>query len=316
MGRPQRAMAQNTTQEVGEVLELEHPPMEEKPRGNNQILGTHLGHQEVERVVQGLDSIFEYLPPEQWMSDFAVSQLLCSDLGYEDIDEFEDALRGKFEDFLSAMPHIETREPLETEEGGLRFRMKALPPMDERIPTKLVYRINSSDDLWRVALKSSTARMFFPELEFEIAPDGLRHVDAVYNHIASAIWNLGQHTREDLKDVNDDDKKYKIMATAAALNVMLDVEEPFTVILEDPDGLSTFKPEGLDDGSVVRVENFALDDPVGMEGLGKFLVEEMLHVPTEEEEARLDAEAEERAREILAQAQAKAEAEGTWKPEQ
>eukprot|EP00967_Tisochrysis_lutea_P067812 scaffold88688_cov18-Tisochrysis_lutea.AAC.1 len=29
--------------------------------------------------------------------------------GYEDMAEFEDALHGTFEDFLQAMPHIETK---------------------------------------------------------------------------------------------------------------------------------------------------------------------------------------------------------------
>merc|ERR1712188_265114 len=81
----------------------------ELPRGNNEILGVHFGHQEVERVVQGIDSLFEFMPPEQWLSDQQASNLLCGDLGYEDIEEFHDALRGKFEDFLYAMPHIETR---------------------------------------------------------------------------------------------------------------------------------------------------------------------------------------------------------------
>ena len=41
-----------------------------------------------------------------------VSQLLCQELGYEDVNEFEDAIQGEFKDFLTVMPHIETREEL------------------------------------------------------------------------------------------------------------------------------------------------------------------------------------------------------------
>lgn len=271
-----------------DVIAAGEEAAEDLPRGNNQILGVHLGHQEVERVVQGMDIIFEFLPPMQWMSDEAVSKMLCDDLGYEDIPEFEDALRGTFADFLKAMPHIEWREPEVGEEGGLRFRIKELPPLDQRIPTKWVYRINSTKDLWRVCLKSPTARIFIPELEFEIAADGQRHVDAVYNHIAAAIWNLGAHV-DDLKSRDGTyDTRYRIMETAAALNIMLDVEKPWTIIMHDPDGLSTFKPEGEEDGSVMWIRNPAPDDTLGMEQLGAF--EGLVVGPEAEAEAEAEAE--------------------------
>jgi len=35
--------------------------MPELPRENNKVLGAHLGHQEVERVVMGIDDIFEVI---------------------------------------------------------------------------------------------------------------------------------------------------------------------------------------------------------------------------------------------------------------
>jgi len=245
-------------------------PAEELPRENNSILGAHLGHQEVERVVVAIDEIMEYIPPEQWMQDTPIINLLCKELGYEDKNEFEDALQGEFCDFLKVMPHIETRDPEAGEEGGIRFRFKALPPEADRVPIKFVYRIRSPADLWRVCLKSPKATMAIPELEFEMSADGRRHVDAVYNHLAAAIFNLGTHARSEMPDA-DESTKFKIMETATALNWLLDVEQPWTIVLTDPDGTSDFKPSGEEDGSIIVIRNPPEDDTTGEEGLGAFL---------------------------------------------
>jgi len=80
--------------------------------------------------------------------------------------------------------------------------------------------------------------------------------------------------REDLKGApeDEDSEKFKIMATAAALNVLLDVDQEWTFIVEDPDGVATFKPDGLDDGKVIRIENPAADDTTGHERLGGFVM--------------------------------------------
>ena len=77
-----------------------------------------------------------------------------------------------------------------------------------------------------------------------------------------------------MKDAPDDEnsEKFKIMATAAALNVLLDVDQPWTFIVDDPDGVSTFKPEGYDDGKVIRILNPAPDDKTGEENLGGFVM--------------------------------------------
>jgi C4-type Zn-finger protein len=53
--------------------------------------------------------------------------------------------------------------------------------------------VSSTSDLWRVCLKSKWARIEIPELEFEISADGKRHTDSIYNHIASAVYNLGNY---------------------------------------------------------------------------------------------------------------------------
>merc|ERR1711998_175040 len=225
---------------------------EELPRGNNEILGVHLGHQEVERVITMLDSIFEYMPQEQWLQEVTIVRMCCDELGYEDEQEFHDALRCTFAEFVSCFPHLETLPAEEgKEDAGFRIRMVAETPEDERVPLKLVYKINSTKDLWRVCLKSKGARVWIPEIEFEISADGMRHVDTVYNHIADAIFKLGQHVQEQAAAGVAEDERFTIMDTAAALNIMLDVEDPWTWIVHDPDGLSTFKPDGEGDGSVI-----------------------------------------------------------------
>jgi hypothetical protein len=50
-----------------------------------------------------------------------------------------------------------------------------------------------------VLLKSPMARLEIPELEFEISADGKKKVDSLYNHLASAIFNLGNHVRLELQ---------------------------------------------------------------------------------------------------------------------
>ena len=37
--------------------------------------------------------------------------MLAEELGYEDVDEFEDALKAPFKVFLANLPHIEVRTP-------------------------------------------------------------------------------------------------------------------------------------------------------------------------------------------------------------
>lgn len=84
--------------------------------------------------------------------------------------------------------------------------------------TKMTVRIESTKDLWRVCLKSPNARIEIPELEFEISADGKRHIDSIYNHIAAAIFNLGNYVRQ-AGGALTEDQKSKIMDTVIALNV-------------------------------------------------------------------------------------------------
>jgi C4-type Zn-finger protein len=55
----------------------------------------------------------------------------------------------------------------------------------------MTVKINSTADLWRTCYKSPYAMIEIPELEFEFSADGKRHTDSIYNHIGSAVYNLG-----------------------------------------------------------------------------------------------------------------------------
>lgn len=80
------------------------------------------------------------------------------------------------------------------------FQIKPDPPREQWKPVKMTVKINSVNDLWRVCLKSKYARIELPELEFEISQDGKRHVDSIYNHIASAVYNLGHYVQQPGED--------------------------------------------------------------------------------------------------------------------
>eukprot|EP00879_Flechtneria_rotunda_P025935 GHRR01027596.1.p1 GENE.GHRR01027596.1~~GHRR01027596.1.p1 ORF type:complete len:126 (+),score=37.31 GHRR01027596.1:244-621(+) len=113
----------------------------------------------------------------------------------------------------------------------------------------MTVKVDQVSDLWRVCLKSPYARIEIPELEFEISADGKRHVDSLYNHIASAVYNLGNYVQQANTGLSDDHKN-KIMDTVIALNVFLDVPKPWTWIVHDPSGASEFKP--MDDAIEVE----------------------------------------------------------------
>jgi C4-type Zn-finger protein len=160
--------------------------------------------------------------------------------GYEDEDEFEDAIGGSWEEFLRAMPHIELRT---NERGSLEF--KVLQPDPTVQPRLLKLRVQTRQDLWRVLFKSPDASIRFPAMEFEIGTDHKRRIDSVYNYITSAEWNLSTHIRG-RTDITSEHVA-AIVETVDKLNQMLDCEEPFDIEVRDPAGACVFKPaEGVE----------------------------------------------------------------------
>lgn len=197
-----------------------------------------MSHQEMERLLSELEQWYEQaaLSGAEWITAQAAGSWLRNDLGYEDEAEFEDALNSSFEEFLEAMPHIETKVD---EQGRVVFKVRPEPPPSEWKPTKMTLKINSRDDIWNVCFKSQWATVEIPELEFHISQDGKRRIDSIYNHVAGAVFNLGSHVEG--MGGYDNDQKAKISECIMQLNALLDMDQPWTWILRDPSGTSSFQ---------------------------------------------------------------------------
>ncbi|KAJ9524652.1 hypothetical protein V8C86DRAFT_2528284 [Haematococcus lacustris] len=203
-----------------------------------------MSHQEVERLLEELDEWLKSTPAE-WVAAEAAASWLCHDLGYEDMAEFEDALQGTFEQFISIMPHLEVKRD---EKDRLVLRLKPEPPREQWRGTKMTLNITSRQQLWNVCYKSPYARVDIPEMEFAINADGKRKIDSIYNIVASAVFNLGTHVRTVGQGMSSDHKD-KIVECVEDLNRLLDVDTPWTWVVVDPSGLSQFS-----DMSEVKVE--------------------------------------------------------------
>merc|ERR1740121_1659495 len=107
----------------------------------------------------------------------------------------------------------------------------------------VTFTVSDREDLWRVVLQGPNADIEIPELEFGIRPKDVRRVDTIYNIIASAVFNLGDHVRKNTRYGSiGEDEVTKITSTIDSLNILLDVEQPFTFVISDPQGVSELKP--------------------------------------------------------------------------
>lgn len=144
----------------------------------------------------------------------------------------QDALNGTFEDFLRAIPIIETKEENDT----VYFKFK--PELEsEWKPKRWTIKMTDRSQLWWVVFKSPVARIEIPELDFEVGATGQKHIDSIYNHIGAAVFNLTEH----VKGAGlPEDQQEKMMECIIGLHSLLDVDEPWTFILHDPSGTSEF----------------------------------------------------------------------------
>jgi mediator of RNA polymerase II transcription subunit 31 len=215
-----------------------------------------VSHQELERVLVELEALYASQPGE-WLPVAGVAAYLAAELGYEDADEFEDALKSDFKSFLAKLPHV-VLDVVESELAPGTFREvfkvasapspRADPPAAARV---LRCTIASSRDLWRVLTKSAAATLEIPAIEFVVGADATRAVDSVYNHVARCAFNLESHVRAmPARDADDDaSDRAAIERAIVALRALLDVETPWTLVVRDVDGACAFKP---DDGVVVH----------------------------------------------------------------
>jgi len=197
---------------------------------NSQLF--RLGHQETAWILAEVEGIC-ISAPEEWLKCEHVQKMLFDLLGYEDKDEFEDAIKGTFDNFLSYMPHFETK----IEDDATWFRMVDIP---KGTPQKITIEIKSIPDLYRVVLKSPDATIIIPELEFEIGRTNEKTINTIWNHIGQAVFNLGLQAKE---GTWSEDVLNKVSDTLAALNNLLDVNQPWTFVIDDPEGTCICKPE-------------------------------------------------------------------------
>jgi len=213
-----------------------------------------LGHQEMSQIMHELEDIFLAIHgvagPERAVAVSGLAYNLCVSLGYEDEDELEEAIGGSLVDFLEALPHFEVvwvySESDETQtEGIAKATMKPPPDVDDLTGPglRMAFTVSGREDLWRVILQGPCADIDIPEIEFGIRPRERRRVDTIYNIIAAAIFHLGDHVQKNTRagGMSEDDQK-KFSAIIESLNLLLDVEEPFTVVIRDPQGVSELKP--------------------------------------------------------------------------
>mmetsp|Transcript_84932 Transcript_84932/g.230115 ORF Transcript_84932/g.230115 Transcript_84932/m.230115 type:complete len:278 (-) Transcript_84932:121-954(-) len=225
-----------------------------------------LGHQEMAQIMTELEDIFLAVHAcagaDRPVALRGLAYNLCVSLGYEDEDELEEAIGGSLADFLTALPHFSVvwpEEDAETQEPRATMLPEPAAAAEEEAAgqgRRLVFTVGAREDLWRLVLQGPRCLIEIPELEFAIRPMAKRRVDTIYNMIASAVFHLGDHVRKNTRvgGISDDEAK-RICDTIDSLNMLLDVEEPFTWVLADPQGVSELKPmEGVHATELVEPE--------------------------------------------------------------
>ena len=200
-----------------------------------------VSHQELSRIIRELEDFCDTCPSETWIAVEAAANWLCTQLGYEDYGELEDALHSTLEEFLIQLPHFDVRKPEPgADDQTTRFRSNLKEHAPGR-PCKIEFKVNSRADLWVVMLKPKHSWVEIPEIEFEIGRNENRQVDTIYSYIGEAIYNLGVYLKNNQDHISNE-RFDGIYATIQMLNLLLDVEHPFTWIIHDPTGTASFKP--------------------------------------------------------------------------
>ena len=212
-----------------------------------------VSHQEIERIVVELEELYKSQPGE-WLPITGIGAYLASELGYEDVDEFEDALKSDFKTFIGKLPHVRVSVvESELQPGTFRevFQVSSSSnaTTHANAPRVMRLRVKTREDLWRVFMKSPNAELEIPEIDFRVGGDAKRAVDSVYNHVAAAVFNLETHVSHMASSATSRAEREGIEKTCESLRKMLDLEREFTLTVYDYEGASAFKP---DDG--VEVE--------------------------------------------------------------
>jgi mediator of RNA polymerase II transcription subunit 31 len=197
--------------------------------GPRTVKGTQ--HQETQRIVEELEAFFSSQPLDS-LPVAACASWLCFDLGYDGEEEFEEAIGGSFLDFARSLPNVEIKEGAD---GVPQLRVVPDTPGPART---MSMSISTSEDLWRVLMKAEDATLRIAEMEFEISASGKKRVDAIYQHLALAMWDLTEHA----KQLEGSPDGAAIASSVADLSALLDLGKPWTLVLLDPTGRSKISP--------------------------------------------------------------------------
>ena len=126
-------------------------------------------------------------------------------------------------------------------DGQWVVRMIPPPPLHARYGIEMRLTVKTSEDLWRTLVKSADAVIQIPELEFEMGVSQSRQIDAVFNHVTTACFHLGQYCRQNA-DLVPAATRAGIVESIDGMTTLLDLPYPWDIVIRDPSGLSMFKP--------------------------------------------------------------------------
>jgi mediator of RNA polymerase II transcription subunit 31 len=222
------------------------PLSEEDSQGAKMLeaFSVDISHQEVERIIIELEEIYRTQPGE-WLPIYGIGSILANDLGYEDEDEFEDALKSTFEEFVNKLPMIECKDvESELQPGLIRKCWRLIPELkaENRRPRCLKLALKVKSDLWRILMRAPGSSIEIPEIEFYAGGDIKRQIDSVYNHLSQACFNLESHVQHMASCAANPEEQQGIIGTIERLRRMLDLDEPCTMVIRCPTGETAFKP--------------------------------------------------------------------------
>lgn len=112
------------------------------------------------------------------------------------------------------------------------MKAKEMPEL-EATGFTMKFPIKTREDLQVVCVKSPSATVTIPEIEFSIGNDGKRAIDTIYNHIGQALFQLEFYSSH-----CEPEKKEAVLSTVNQLRQCLDLDFEWTWVVEDPSGMS------------------------------------------------------------------------------
>ncbi len=133
------------------------------------------------------------------------------------------------------------------------FRRIDFQHLDSKGPSRIIYKIEDAEDVYRTyVLRSRTARIIMPELDFEIDPGP--QAEAMITTVEGLLYRLLE-TTERLEEMGglDEAAKAKLVEVREKAKKALAGQQQFTLIIEDPYGNSAIKPpRGREDKVIIE----------------------------------------------------------------